>query len=852
MSNFFKYLILTITIILSKSEIEYGTCINDQRIVTLENGTSLSFSCGSCQENEYLFYSLEKENLECAKCPENSYSYSKSGDIVIDTFSKKYLKRYSLLFDINCDSDDKNLCPKWENYILSLKLENIKENVDSKSILKLNQYYYQDGKFIIKYLNYNGDFNKYVHIYINKVLVYKDDTKHSKIKTKEFEIKKGHNEIEIIYIVDKNLSNKNNIEIESFFEIYEIRMEKAETVSLECQKFDLIEDLKNSLINNCDYYIDKCSSNDICTFRFYTENSEGNNIDGTQIISYNKIEGGNCTELVTPSKIEIEADQCSYGQFRKFKENSESIYICDNCEENKYSDKIINYEFSCEGECDTNTKNLKKIYYVNNFTDQSEYSLEINITEIIGYIEINYEKFNLKEDSIIFVEKYIDSSDHNTYQLINPNIQNDIITENFLFKIPFEKGQYKFSIKGKNMKLKEIKVIDGEEGGNYQCVNRLIPEKEIICEKNEYYSPNKKICDKCPYGSFIKENAQCIFTEQIINNKFILDNSLILQNDILYDTKIIQGTDNILYHLFLNPSFPLIYLTKSDSSFQIIGNEFSSVKLIRGINDRGIILSYIYSNYTTYIYLKCNKTEGKNEFVKEEQNESGKYYYFSIESNISCPYCLESEIDKVKTDGKCIDNKELFNIIPKDDSECVIKPYEESKNSKMIINNNDEMLLFYNSTNAEDQNLINNFKITEEIPIFNETETDKIVNETQRYEDCGLEPEDEEEEPEEKEGEKEDEKEDEREGEREGEKEGEKEGEREGEKEDETKKTDEPNKEDDSLGAGYIVLIVVASLILLLAIIFVIWRFIRRKNDEIPECPDDIQELNLKSGSEEK
>ena len=176
MSNFLKYLILTITIILSKSEIEYGTCINDERIVTLENGTSLSFSCGSCPENEYLFYSLEKESLECAKCPENSYSYSKSGDIVIDTFSKKYLKRYSLLFDINCDSDDKNLCPKWENYVLSLKVENIKENVDSKSILKFNQYYSQDGKFIIKYLNYNGDFNKYVHIYnkssnINIILI---------------------------------------------------------------------------------------------------------------------------------------------------------------------------------------------------------------------------------------------------------------------------------------------------------------------------------------------------------------------------------------------------------------------------------------------------------------------------------------------------------------------------------------------------------------------------------------------------------------------------------------------------------------------------------------------------------
>ena len=49
-----KYLIITLTFFLSKSEIEYGTCIDDERILTLENGTSLIFSCGSCKENEYL------------------------------------------------------------------------------------------------------------------------------------------------------------------------------------------------------------------------------------------------------------------------------------------------------------------------------------------------------------------------------------------------------------------------------------------------------------------------------------------------------------------------------------------------------------------------------------------------------------------------------------------------------------------------------------------------------------------------------------------------------------------------------------------------------------------------------
>ena len=800
-SRYLKYLIITIFITFSKSEIEYGTCIDNKRIVTLEDGASQTFDCNctKCQENEYAFYSLENKTLECAQCPENTLSYSKFGDIVIDTFSKKYLKRYSLLFNTICDSDEKNLCPKWENYILSLKVENVKENVSSKTILKLNQYFYQDGTFIIKYLNYNGDLNKYLHIYINKVLAYKDDTRHSIIKTIEFEIKQGHNEIEIIYVVDKNLSTKELTDIESFFEIYEIKMEKADTVSFECQIFAQIENLKNSLMNNCDYYIDKCTSNDTCTFRFYSENSEGNNINsGTQIISYNKIEGGVWEELITPTNNVIEANQCSYGQFRKFKEN---IYTCENCQGNKYNDKLINYEFSCEGQCNINSKVLKKIYYVNKFKDPSEYSLNLNINEIIGYIEVNYEKYNLKEDAIIFVEKYKDIGDINTYQLINPNIQTDISTENFLFKMPLVKGQYKFNIKGKNMKLKEIKVINGEEGGNYQCVNKLIPEDNMPCGENQYYSSNKKMCEECPYGSFIKEYSLCIFAEQIISNKFILENSLLIQNHILYDQKTIKGGDNTLYHLFLNPASPYISLTKSDETSQIIGNEFSGVKLIRGINDRGIILSYIHIdndlNYTTYVYLKCYKSQEKIEFIKEEENESGKYFYFTIQSNISCPYCLESETEEVKTDGQCIDNKELFNIIPKQTSECVIKPYDNSTSSKITISEVDNMLLFYNSSNSEDQNLITNFNIIEQIPLFNDKDTDIIVTETQKYKECKIED------------------------------------------------------DNNSLGAGYIVLIVIGSLIVVGIIIFIILRVIKKKKEGDDFKQDEPLELTAKSSSRE-
>ena len=741
MSDILKYLILLLFIISSKSEIEYGPCIDNKRKVILENGTVLSLECKKCEKDFYTEY--KDGELICQKCPNDSYNYG--NDTLIDYFSEKILSRHSLSFNTDCDKEDKSLCPKWMVNILSIKLENIKDNIDSKSILKWYQYYMEDGKLRIKYINYNGDLNKYLNIYINNKLVYKDDTRHSKVKTKEFTIKKGNNEIEIQYIVDKNIP-QNNKDIESFFEIYEIEMIKAETSSLECQKYAEIDILQNSLMNNCSYYVKKCSENDFCTFRFYVEESGGNNYkDGTQTISYNKINESVCNESFSPIPFDIDVEQCSYGQYRNIIE-SNNTYTCGQCNGNNYNDKIINYETSCPEQCDTNEKDLKKILYINNFKDQSEHEMNINIIDIIGHIEIDYKKYNLREDTIIFFE--IEEKEKNTkktIQLINPNIKKGINDGNFLFKIPLKKGEYFFKIKGKNLKMKYIKVINGKEGGNYLCTNKLNPEDEVLCNEDEYYSRNHKNCSACPAGTFISENSKCVFTEEIISNKFILENTMLFETGLLDSKFNVLKNDSITqYHLYLSPTFPLIYSTIPGGNSEIIGSEFNNIKLVRGKKDRGIILSYIHKNndlnYTTYLYIKCNKTyiDENIRFIYEGINGTDKYIYFFIQSNISCPYCLESEITEVSVEGKCKDNKkETFNIKIKNESECVIKPYNDnSSSSKTIIDKNSEVL-FFNDSLDEDKDLKKYFNITEKIPIFYELESDKIVTETQREKDCG-------------------------------------------------------------------------------------------------------------------
>ena len=740
MSNIFKYLILSLLIISSKSEIEYGLCIDNKRSVKLENGTVLSLECIKCPENSYTKY--ENGKLECSNCPEHTYNYG--NNILIDYFSKKIISRHSFSFNIECNNEDKSLCPKWLTNYFSLKVENVNDKIDSKSILKWNQYYVNDGKFRIKYINYNGDFNKYLNIYINNELVYKDDTKHSKVKSREFTIKKGNNQIEIQYIVDKNIP-QNNKDIESFFEIYEIEMINAEISSLECQKFDEIDNLKNSIMNNCDYYVNKCTENDLCTFRFFVEQTNGSSfIQGTQIVSYKRLDGAICKNFFDPIPFDLDAEQCSYGQHRNLTEH-ENLYICEQCEKNSYNDKIINYEFSCQKQCDTNEKELKKILYINKFEDQSQYEMDINIIDMIGHIEINYKKYNLKEDTVLFYDlEEKGTNNKKTFQLINPNINTDVNDGNFLFKIPLKKGEHRFKIKGKNFKIKIIKVINGKEGGNYLCINKLNPEEEVLCQDKEYYSRNQKKCSTCPTGSFFEENSKCVFTEEIINNKFILENNLLFQNKLLNSTYVINGKDNTQYHLYLSPTFPLIYSTKPESSSIIIGNEFNKVKLVRGNNTKGIILSYSHKDndfdYNTYLFIKCNKSNIQDniEFIKEETEEKTKYFYFTIQSNITCPYCLESEIEEIAIDQKCPDNKkQRFNIIPKNTSECVIKPYLNNSDHKTILDKNSEVILFHNSSLKEDEKLIQNYNINEEIPIYYELDSDEIVTVTQREKDCG-------------------------------------------------------------------------------------------------------------------
>ena len=435
---------------------------------------------------------------------------------------------------------------------------------------------------------------------------------------------------------------------------------------------------------------------------------------------------------------------------------------------------------------------------------------------MLGYVEINYEKFNLREDSNIYI--LIEDTINNinkTYELINPNGEFEINNGKFKFKIPLKKGEYNFLIKGKNLKLKTIKIFNTNEGGNYLCSSELKPENETNCQNKEYYSSNEKSCKKCPMGTNMTDNnLQCTFTEQIINDKLIFDNSLLMKDKLFLTSTIIEK-DNYQYHLFLNPSFPLIYMTNTSNS-QIIGNELYQVQLVRGINNRGYIFTYIHKPdgengdiYYSNVFFKCNKNgEEKIEFKGEKKDTEGKIknYYFQVLSKNSCPYCLNHETTETKTDGICHKNStELYNITINDTSQCVIKPFDNSPSSQLIMDNSTNIFLFYNSSKDSDIKLINRFHIGEFIPLFYEDEGDEIVTEEKIYKHCDY-------------------------------------------------KEETPNNENGSLGTVYIVLIAIGSVIIFAVIVFIVWKMVKNKklkDEEEEMCRDDGEpkELNIKSTS---
>ena len=729
-----QILLLFLIIISIKSEIYYSSCINGTRTLTFENGIKYKFPCISCITGNYTKYDEETKDLECELCPSGSTNYG--SDILISNFTEKYLSRFSYYLSQQCPLDKE--CPFWKLSTMSIKTE-YESSLTYTTSFNFNQYYMQDGQLTIKYINLNGGVDKIFNIYINNKLIFKDDSENSIVKTKTFSITKGNNYFTFEYSINEKLKTKSlNKKHSSYIEIFEILMSNSETSAIDCEKFENLTSLKNNLHNGCDYDISKCSfSKDICTYRFYLENKNDycDIKTNTRHIEYEKLGDANCQELITPIGKDEPCPHCSYGQFLLEDENTNKK-TCKYCEENNYSSKEINDNSACEGICENH---MEKIFNIEYFYDSSKYENEnINIIEGIGSLIIYYVRFNEKYDTNIFFEL---DNNNSSFKLLNPNDKNNS-NDYYIINLPLSKGNHSIKIKGNNLDIKKISIKGSDMGGNYNCVDELNTDSDIICEKNdEYYSKIQKKCITCPLGTNIDQNKDCTFINKFVNDKFTLDNQLL-------DLNIFSNSYNIdisqkKFYLNINPTFPFIYYEDLETNnIEIIAKELNNIKLIKGNNERGMILSFIYieNNKTSYshIYLKCSTKNDTEDFIKYINTIiSGEdtHYFFEAYTNDTCPYCLTSEVEYNENDFECINKTRTVDLQIKNGALCVIKNYDDTDKSK--ITNNNELLLKKNSENVIDKLLIENFNITENIPINYELKNDDVITSNQKTIKCG-------------------------------------------------------------------------------------------------------------------
>ena len=245
-------------------------------------------------------------------------------------------------------------------------------------------------------------------------------------------------------------------------------------------------------------------------------------------------------------------------------------------------------------------------------------------------------------------------------------------------------------------------------------------------------------------GTTIDKNGNCEIYNQFINGIYTFDNSII--NADLFSNDYELENQNITYYLKINPTKPLIYMKNNtsndtDDNIDIIGSELKKIKIVKGMNDRGMILSFISEKDKSFIYIKCNPniTEDMKAqiFLKNitVDNDNITNYFFMVESSTSCPYCLTSEVSFDENSGsECVKGIKKIKVSYLNNTLCLIKPFDDKEILQL---KDDKNLLLDNKTqDIEEQLIINIFEINEDIPVQYEKENDEIIVSFEKDKKC--------------------------------------------------------------------------------------------------------------------
>ena len=667
-----------INIISSLKEFQnFSYCINNKRTVEykiIENKQNITkkkeINCGDCNEGFYLYYDYNSNKTICKKCPINKTNKGKN--LLINFWSKELIKQYSI---------------KNNDWILNNNnLKSIVLKEKNETIFSINLFFENDGELIINFSSIFNSYSSYLLFYINEKQVFTSNNEQINDLlnfNKIFKINKGKNNFKIIHKFEFNDYSKN-----SFILIHNILLKNIHTTAFNCNDLLPIDQLK---LDKCEYE-NICDKKTYCIDRFYSkeidEKCELNSL--TQQINYFLNESTICKEILKKENKYIPCEHCSYGQYSDY--NISNIRICKECEYNKYNDEEINDKNECK-ECDMKENRIENILYIRPKLP-NYYNDIIGFKEIENKMKIEYEKFNEKEEMKVYIQI---EEDIREYKEIIPEIE-------------INKGNKHIIIKGKNINMKKIIFYGTERGSGYKCIPKLKSEQneENKCDELNYiYSKVKKRCIECPLFSR-KVNDICEIYPLLTYNKYLtkIDFDYFYKN---FKEIIIED-----YQINLNNKYKIILLK---DNYKILGEELKLIEIVRGINEKGLIMTYEYLNeeeniiYESIIYFRSIFKEN-NEYIKKLVNiENNTKYYFYIETNNLLFNCINSDL-KFK-DSKCKNNqiiREYYFNQTKDN--CFINKNIVETN---VINKNIEYL-FLNNDYITFKNLFKIYKINESIP----------------------------------------------------------------------------------------------------------------------------------------
>ena len=388
-------------------------------------------------------------------------------------------------------------------------------------------------------------------------------------------------------------------------------------------------------LDPCLYGISCDSSSDLCTSRFYSRhlNSICDTDSFTQNMTYSLSSSASCLKLHYPEAIEQECSVCKPGQY--IRKNTEHSYRCEYCPIGFYSTSDNSEECT---KCDKTAHNV--YYYIPEIVN-SEHIESVVIIDESGSITISNEKINVKEDCDVYIS--IDNQEDTKFQC-----GNDII-------ISLAKGKHSVDIKGYNLNMKLITIKGSGIGGAYQCNDA--PIDSTLCSsigEGYYYSQNLKTCTKCPLYTHLKE-GRCIMDDILVNEAYM--------NKLLYTkfaSEIKTDTVNDYTIHFENNE---IYIRENDKSERLY-DEIIDVKLVRGEEERGLIIYLAGSTGRGYVYIRCSKINGKT------SSKKGNNLVLIINTNNICPTCLSSEVSYSESDCQ---NNQYTRIYRTSSSMCKIQ-----------------------------------------------------------------------------------------------------------------------------------------------------------------------------------